>query len=372
MVVAGLKVMAENTEGIEVSRRDFLILSWVVLSAWWLAACSGGSLPPAPTRRPTRTPEGASAPPAEIKGPVPGEYSQFIRESELIPTVFTDFDTPENRIQMGITYLTRYRDALQNLPQQHGRPLADYHINTPDNYPISIPGNPEESANNWNVFDVINTFLNELKSGKLTVVYNSAEPVFVGTVNSYELHDGKWLRKTEMRVGKKLMEQTYYHESSAFVYTKPTDAELAVALLHDYAHALQDEMVLAYLNNDPGALQEIGYDPARAAQWISKKGEELGRDRAKALLPPDLVDEVKLNEAQANVLANLFLYSLNQLNASEHFPGTRRIDPTDADVQAIRDQNPGLHYLNLYTLFVQEVIGGNNALSPAWVRAAGK
>lgn len=369
--------MIESLKQSTLSRRSFLKLGLLGLA---LAACGRYIHPPdetslSPTRLPITDPP---SPSREIVGPVPGEYSQLIREKELQPTVFTDYDTPETRINMVVDYLKRYRDLLRDNPQLRGNSLAYFRINTPDNYPISIPNTDND---NWTLYDVVNTFITEVDNGKMTLEYDSTQKKIAGTRNSYENIDGKWRRKTKIALGKDFMSQGSFHESNKYIYTRPTDAELAIILFHEYAHALQDEMILAYLNIDPNALAGVGINSNQAASWVTQKVDEKNDDMRKqfsisvssdSTLSPDQLFLVKFNEAQANAIGYYFLYSLNQLNQSAHFPGTRRADPSEDDQKAIIEQNPGIHFINLYNLFVDEVVSNNNALNSLWLMAAGK
>lgn len=339
----------------KLSRRDFLRLSAAAAGAVPLAAC-GVEIP------------------VEIKGSVPGDYSQFIKEHELQPTVFTEYDSPETRKNMAVDFLKRYRDALRDKPRLRGNSLAYFRINTtPDNYPISIPNTDNAS---WTIYDVVNTFLTEIKKEKITFEYVSTQKKIAGTINSYENVDGRWRRKTKFVLGEDLMKQGKFHESDKIYYTRPTDAELAIILLHEYAHALQDEMILAYLNSDPNALASVGTDSNQVSTWVSQKVDEENDKMSKPFSASIPTEKqfllVKFNEAQANAAGYYFLYLLNQLNQSVHFPGTRRADPSGGDVKAIKKQHPGIHYVNLYTLFLTEVIEKQDALSPNWLIEAGK
>lgn len=355
------------------SRRDFLKLSGLTAAWAALVAACGGNMPtgvatavqpPTPTRLPPTEPQ---KPATEIKGPVPGDYSPFIKQHELQPTIFTEYDLPETRKNMTIDFLKRYRDALKDKQSLRGSPLTAYKINTSDNYPISIPNSVDD---NWTIYDVANTLITEIENGKTEIEYNPKQPIIAGTRNSYENIDGKFSRKTKISLGEKLMLQGFFHESDNY-YTRPTDTELAIILLHEYAHALQDEMFLAFLTNKSDALAGVGLDGNKVASWITQKADEKNNEMRNNL-SPDQLPLVKFNEAQANTVAYYFLYHLNQLNNSGHYPGTRRIDPYDIDVESIK-QLPGQQdYVNLYKTFLEQVINTGDSLSLTWLIEAGK
>lgn len=360
------------------SRKDFLRLCWLSLPAFFLAACE---MPP-PTKAipPPSTPLEVPLPPVEVKGPMPGTYSQIIKENRLQPTVFTEQDMPNTRIKMAIDYLKRYRDALLTHPDHRGQPLTTYHINTLDNYPISIPNNinsQDYSKDNWTIYDVVNTLLTEINNGKTILVYDPALPEFAGTINFFELQDGKWVRKTTVKFGADFMKITNFYESPTSFYNRLTDVEGAITLLHLYSHGLQDEMILTYLNNDLSALSQVGTDPNLVSDWVKKQGQNKSESLrsmtvTSGSLSAEEAQSIKFNEAQANAVAYSLLLSLNGLNGSTRFPGTRRIDPLEDQVRVELTQIPGLHYVNLYKIFLEQVVQQQNALSSLWLIEGGR
>lgn len=258
------------------------------------------------------------------------KHSFFVRDNGLIPTEL--MGNPKERIEMGISYLRRFRDALKDDAQHQGSSLSSLRINTPDNYPIAMPGT-------WNIWDVVNSFLNEYDNKQIVVKFYSDADSIV-TQNIFKSSEK---RKTIMGIGKELAEKKFYSEENR-TFEKLKDTGLAMLLLREYASVLQeDEVVGRYIPPASPNIHAVVLEKIEYAKGIPRQSAEQGG------LSPEVAVKIQPKEAQKDAVMFLFLYRLNQFNAPNHLSGI------------------GENQYK-YRLFESNVIK-NNALSQQWLIA---
>lgn len=305
----------------------------------------------------------------DIFGPVPGEYSQLIQEYRLVPIIF-ERESPQERVQMAIDYIHRFNLALVENPSLQGEPLSAIGINSPTtNYPIAIPSD-------WTLLHLTNAFIGEIAKGKTKIIYTPGTFIpdqQAGTESNFVLKDGIWQRETRIFVDDTIMTSNRNLKQGSFTYKSFSDAELAVVFVHEYCHGLQDEKILDII------LQRISHNPQLAReieaseQTIKVIKDQIAQDillqLKHAAIEWGINEEdaklIEFNEAQANAVEFLFLYTLNQLNRSRNFPGTRLIDPEESDVKKMRKEDP--RFTNLYQHFVKTVIQNRSARDKDWL-----
>lgn len=347
----------ENREFPKVTRRE-LVTAVSAFFAGGLAGCdqsTGNEATPGRVVASSATPEVS-----ELKGVLSDPFSPVIRSAGLIPELFGSDTHGEIRRNGAVSYLREYVKALEGQPSQRGEPLSKYLINR-DNFPISIPFPP---ASNWNIWDVVNTLIKDVDSGKVQVVYNPQKTdSTAGQRSQFVFRNGKWEQQTSnINLGTDIAKKTYLWESSNRYYRSLTDADIALTILHEYGHTLQDLMLLSFINNTGDLLKTIGPNENLLRE---KLGLLVNGENAK-IAGKFGFTKVAANEAQANALACMMLYSLNRMNQSEHFPGTVALDPTPKHIQVMHEQGYP-NFKSLYGLFVENVLK-DNALNKIWLQ----
>lgn len=323
------------------SREAKFVLSMTALSMITPSCKPGDNSRTTPTQIPAITI--ASSPPSQpdiiykninVLDALSVEYSPFIRNSGLIPTELKG--SPKERIETGIDYLRRFRDALKDDVRNQGPSLVSLRINTPDNYPIAMPLT-------WNIWDVANSFLNEYDNKQTGVKFYSDADSIV-TQNIFQPSENTIKRKTIIAVGKELIEKRLYHNKDQ-TYKNLTDFGLALSLLREYAHTLQDERVVQlYLAQSSNI---YGYLPEKK-EYANGVPRETAKQRG---ISQDVLQGIKFREAQAQAIAFLLPYSLNLIS--------------NVDLAGI---NPDENQARLYRLFTGTVIK-NGATSQEWFLA---
>lgn len=246
---------------------------------------------------------------------LPEEYSSFIRDNSLIPTELKS--SPKENIAMGVNYLRRFRDALQN-EDYKGPTFSSLNINKA-NYPIAIP-------DNWTIWHLADSFLDEVKKGKVELGYyqdplTTAQDIFERTGNKINR------TKTIISIGNDLLENR-------------SDSKLAASLLSEYAQTLQKEEIIK-LYVPPNTMEIYAL--------IAEKGgyaEGIPREAAiKRGLPFEMAVVTRCSEAQRKAIEFLFLHNLYLFNDSSRFLGSGYEEK----------------------LFQKTVIRSADALSPAWL-----
>lgn len=273
-----------------------------------------------------------------IVGGVPGEYSTFIKEARLIPRVFSTESVQES-IGMTLDYLRRYQDALSSRPELRGEPLSSFRINTPDNYPVTIP-------QDWTLWHVVDELLQEIDLGKTRIIYDGVAHL-AGQRSRFAVENGVIERKSEITIGKAVIDPNRQF----------TEAELAYFLLHEHTHALQDERAFSTtVDRFPQSVRVEEQIKTHIHNMASEQNKQLGER---------LGVRGQFNEAQADVVGYFFIYLLNRLNNSKTFPGTSYIDPEPQYVAEVQKYDPS--FINLYQFFVNSVIRNRNALDREWL-----
>lgn len=290
---------------------------------------------------------------SEIAGGVPGEYSDFILQHDLMPKSFDAEDETE-RISLAINYLRRFTQALSEEDRKKGVIFSGLKVNSNENFPVAI-------LNGWDVVDMINSFLGEIsgpansRKSDLSFDENSSEYSLLSSSSEF-FWDGKtWQRKSKVIFDENLLNKGPY---------TLTDVELAALLIHEHTHALQDEALLQQVlktQSSPNTLTSANL--GRLIRESSSKHNSNVRD---SLNIPDIGErQVLANEAQANVVAYSFIYLLTELNEVSNFPGTTLIDPHDTAVESIQINDP--NFINLYQYFVDKVVDSNDSLNKDWL-----
>lgn len=295
-----------------------------------------------------------------LREPIPGTYSEFIKANNLTPREFSEEQKPEERIAQAVDFIRRYADVFSQNSEYSGKKLPEYRIVDGDNFPISIPNSPGQE---WTVVDVAKTLLNNLVSGQVVISYDEQLGGTAGQASSFIKSGERWVREqSRVAVSSNLMKKGVFKESESSAYESMTDADLAIIVLHEFTHGLQDLLVAEFVNSDSAALARAESDPQKFRVELDIKARERNAivlDKA-GIESPDF----HTNESQANAVGCLFLHTLNKANLGT-LPGTRRLDPHDDQLIEMQRSNP--NYLNLFKLFEST----QNALNPIWIQGAG-
>ncbi|CAN5279634.1 hypothetical protein BH10PAT1_BH10PAT1_2390 [soil metagenome] len=245
----------------------------------------------------------------EIVGPafIPGNYTEKIKENNLIPVEPGPNDNSEVVINRAINYLYKFKDALIKNPDIN-LPISDYF--DLGQYPVTISKDSKLS-------DIITSFQNEIDSGQ-TVVETTTDDVMLGTINDFNNSS----RTSNIGVGSSVFRPGLFTEEN-FNYSYFTDTELGLLILHEYVHARQGQAIF---------------------------------------------EKFLVNEAQANAIDLLGLFLLNKLNNSTHFPGTSDLDPQPEQLKALQQIDPKI--VNLYQKFLDTVMKTKNVDDPNWLALA--
>lgn len=342
------------------TRRQVLATASPIFASLSLAACNQSSpegVVPIPLR--TASPTASSQ---EIKDQLPGAFSETIRAARLVPELFDEKTAPEVKLFRATSYMRRYVTALERQPQLRGKPLSTYLINK-DNFPIAIPFS---LGSDWNIWEFMSNLIKDVDSGKVGIIHDPNAASLAGQRSEMFLQqNGKWMQKTAtISFGDQLSIKTLFWENQNQFYGYRTDLDIALIIIHEYAHALQGHHLIDFININPDLRAVIGQSENRFHQNLDRLIVEKNAEIARKV---NLVN-IKAHEAQANALSCMFLYSLNTLNQSRHFPGSVSWDPTPKHIEVMRRQGDS-NYTSLYNLFEQNVLTGN-ALNRTWLQAA--
>ena len=346
-----------NPDLMGVTRRELLIGGGLTLGLIWLSLKDSASPPPIPT---ISRAEGKN---------IPGAYSEAISRAGLIPREFSGNQGWKERIQQTVGYLERYHTYLKDKPELRGKPLSALGVTAANNYPIAI----EEGWTSWHVVDQL---LKQLKDRKTTFDYNTEKTHLAELQTGITTdNDGNIRHESEVVFEDILMAEPSFQEQG-WTYAGISDAEAAVLAMHEFAHDLQGEAIFRIVTKDQNLRFTIPEQAWRAMERLEpllpqeahNQHERVKKEAFQAELLPDIAPRVQVAEAQANTVAYAFLLSLNQLNRSRNFPGTRLTDPYPETVAVFQPTNPG--YINLYEKFLETVVPSGNALHPEWLRYA--
>lgn len=369
--------MQTNPESTQMTRREFLVgvgKAGLGLTLATLFGCSPSPEPIPPPVAPV-TPSGPRVIPIEtppgadtkITGEVPGEYSPFIRNNHLQARVLGENEGRVERVQAGFDYLKKLQRALQE-GGNHGPRLADYGVNSTENYPIDL--------DNWTIYDYIDTFLKEYNSDTIKIVSREYDGAIVSTNSEAEFAVGKFKRKATTIYANSLLDRdkTYIQqESAASHYQGRTDIEMALAIIHEYGHTRQYEAGLNYINGDPKRIN----DTSNALRDFTRMRSEAAQNAVINRIPRNQpernkiignIRKVDFKELQPDSIAYITLDFLNQLNQSSRFPGTRRRNPEfPYNIGATQKRYPDQYSQDQYRLFEKTAKVTSDVLNPEWV-----
>lgn len=285
------------------------------------------------------------------------DFSPEIRSANLVPREFQDTESFTQRVEAAINFLQKFADHLKTsknieLPITLQQLLLD---DRSGNFPIALP-----NERTTNILDIVQLFLQDVRNSKLLVQHDPKYQGLLGQVTELEFDENggqaRWQRKiSRIVVGPYLMQQ----------HNMITDASLASLLLHEFTHSLQDLKLIELLNSNPERLEQTGKEPMKASQQVMEMAQSFYQNLTKkAGFDPNVL-LIQFNEAQANCIAYLFLYHLNNLNHSIHFPGTSLQDPSKDMVKGIKEADG--NFINQYQFFIETVIKGTNSLDKAWL-----
>lgn len=298
------------------------------------------------------------------------EFSDAITVHNLEPHVFNPEDTAEVRLQAACGYLQRLSSALRtseiSLPK-----LQELRCDITSGYPIAL-------IPDYTLADVLDIMATELTpaNGKTILHYDeSTTPNAAGwdpiahTGNTLEFDkNGKLRRKTSITFrGHILTPDKHGDDNLPRAYT---DLELAIILIHEYAHGSQGEMffqgflitdtakdILSHTPIDIGTLNEHFFD------YIQVESQRHQEDLMRQYIAGGGRDiegtQVAFSEAQANALACGLLYCVNLLNEFKnggHIPGSaHNLDPLPTSGAPL-----------LYSIYLSRVLPFG-PLDPGWI-----
>lgn len=305
---------------------------------------------------PSPQPSSVSAAPEVQNTRSQRDFSPEIRSAGLVPHEFQDTESFTQRVNAAINYLQKFADYLgtnnTELPITLQQLLLD---DSSGNFPIALP-----NQRNTNILDIVQLFLQDAKSGKLAIYYDPKYQGLLGQATELGFDENsdqtRWQRKTSrIVIGPYLMQQ----------HNMITDVSLASLLLHEFTHSLQDLKLIELLNNSPERLEQAGKEPRKASQQIMELAQSFYQDLTKKAGFNPNVQLIQFNEAQANCIAYLFLYHINNLNHSTYFPGTDLQDPSEDMVKRVKVSDG--NFINQYQFFIETVVKKANSLDKAWL-----
>lgn len=348
------------------SMRQARVYLPMAFGAMLLGACSvaRGEKPSRPIE--TRLPEGLIDP----------EYcSEVIRKFDLVPRqIEQDYDQPpevliQRSIDAGVAYLRKFRDMLGS-EENPVNPLTMSQLRLTQahgNYPIALPY-PEK----YTIHNFLNTFVSDLESKKTRLLAKPDYDGFLGTVSSFQPYEqGGFSRTTDIWISPHIARDRQFVTPAGNLYRSYSDAEVGFLLLHEFAHAMQEEMTMQIVNRriETGELKispddTPGYTEAFMHQ-VAGQLEAMGKQFAKATGVPDGW-RIQFNEAQANGLHLLGYFTLMQANEGRPLPGTTFIFPTEAQRKYDEADKAGTNY-PLFPQFLESVIAKRDPFEKDWL-----
>jgi hypothetical protein len=267
----------------------------------------------------------------EITGTFPESKFHFykdIKENGLVPAVFLN-ETTGQRIDRGVLYLAGIFDLLSKQPNLSGPKLRELGINTADNLPLNFP--PDAT-----LYDVLAGFISSFahKNVDFNPVPEHGDGYIFGTIGEPFFADGLWRLKAKTKLDMSLLDEKENREENNTAYYQTTNLQFALRQLHEYIHLNQDEALMVEIVKDPVLMNQIGQDSGKMRAAIERKAVE---HKERVIRQNGLAPNSQPNEAQANAISQLLLYTLSRINRNtERFPGAEGDDPypiSDASLQ---------------------------------------
>lgn len=334
---------------VELSRRQLII--------GILATISGNSLgcikiPPLKTEinlAPTATPTNESATFLRNRS----LFSSEIINHNLAPEVLPQNQWAYDRMKAGVDYLKKAANAFEVNPKEFTQLTAEsIGIVGIDRFPIAL-------ATIDTPLDIIKSLLRDIADRRVIIWGGSMSnvPYLIGTINypKYIPITG-WYMEGQIHANAGFPFGPPQTEESNIVYNNYTDLQVGLKMAHEYSHILQGRQLLKLV------LAE------QASEIISHNNEETfvmslintRVDRTLQTMNADnkidrnyVIGKIAFNEAQANLVAQSILWSLNKLNG-KRMPGTQddRYPTTPA---------------SLFQTFKRAILQDNNQYDPYWL-----
>lgn len=272
----------------------------------------------------------------ELSGKLPENwFNREMADAQLIPQVFENENTSE-RVSKATSYLERLRSYLLKNPHLEGPKLAELGNNIPENFPIAL-------IKEATVSDLLELFLTNQKSGQIQVNNNPiiGASFYLGTAGNPQ-HNGKeWQITAQTWVNTLIIDEKQVQEQYGYARYQTTDLQVALKLIHEFSHFLQDKALMAEILNNTELMKQIGNDPAMMREAIGIKAQ-YHQDRIAQSI--GLVGRnVSFNEAQANRNSMAVLEALRRVNGGNRVTGAEDDDPFIAYkkplIQNFRDSN---------------------------------
>lgn len=273
-------------------------------------------------------------------------FSPEIKSSQLIPTVFLNETTAE-RIDKSVALIRNLYTFLVHNPGAPNADLGLFKINDIVNFPIDLPSGTT-------LKDVLKRFNDDYMIG--TVKFAPTPVVgadfHLGTIGNPILKNGRWVMTSNVAINTIVVDERASQEEHSSAYYQTTDLQLALKMLHEYSHLLQDQGIVNQIMQDKNALTMIGGDTNKIREVISQRATENARRIAASLNLTEM--KTSPNEAQANSISQLLLNTLTVINRTDRFPGAETDDPYPVDPSS------------LLRTFRNYVIKGS-AIDPGWI-----
>lgn len=352
----------------ELTRRDFIIAAGGIAAGFTLSKIADKvglpqTIPTIPEIQPIQNQESAQQL-LLVEGTFPSDrfnFSPTITKYNLIPRVLPENQWASDRMQAGLDYLKKVYTALKATSESLSEtsalkaPMLDeIGVVSNDNFPTSL-------SRSTTAQEIVRDYLKDIEEGKILIWGASVQnvPYLIGTYNhvnftgrkGYGMHiGGQVVANADFPFGPARM------EDAGTIYTRYTDLQVALKMVHEYAHYKQSQRLLELVLTDLGKDKEEYTDTQYVSTLIDQKvanlivemNKDTRIDRSK------VNGTVSFNEAQANQVAQFILWTVVQLNNGNRVPGTE-------------DDSFPVNPSSLYQTFNRAIFYEKNRFDPAWL-----
>lgn len=267
------------------------------------------------------------------------KFSDVIRKYNLVPEVFTNGTSVEERHRKALFYFQKFQLALIDLARS---PLSDtvgltmgrLGVVSEENFPIAF--SPTTTMR-----DIVVGLTSDVESRQvylnpelqLNANYGFGtvnEPAFIQEVDDNSTQNSVQIN-TKIYVGDDALRYFERDRVGNYVYNQYTDAQWALKLLHEYCHRKQGQALFRFISEDPNLFDEVLKNPSKADKIldsiIAAHDYRIKQTLINAKVTPQTYQRAALNEAQANTISQLALYQLFRMNNGINMPGFSDDDP---------------------------------------------
>lgn len=279
-------------------------------------------------------------------------FSRAVTKYDLVPRVLPEFQWASDRMQVGIDYLKKLSNALQENPQYNSSTLGEIGAVSKDNFPISF-------SNSTTAREVIQSLLGDIEDKKVIIWGASVPnvPYLVGTYNlpQYQADKGMFMG-SQIHANADFPFGAPRNEEAGTMYKQYTDLQVALKMIHEYAHCRQGQRLLELTLADLGKGMKEYTDTSFVGSQIEQKATRIitSMNNDSRIDRTKVEGVISFNEAQANQVAQFVLWTINKLNMGKRMPGTE-------------DDSYPVSPNSLYQTFQRAIVKEKNPRDPQWL-----